>query len=114
MRSHLASNQKVTRELHNRSQFLAEEIEALRHPQRIEQLASAMGMFPPREFKNEKFYNVQYAYATHAATAKTTYPQIASLPSSHSVDGIKSTKKIGMLFAKFVTYYQRAEAKPGE
>jgi len=107
-KSQIATGQRTTLDLLNRERFLAQEIESLRHPQRIEQLASAMGMFPPRELHNEKFYNVQYASLTHPVTS--SYGASAA----NSAEPSRLKKGLGTLFAKLVTYYQRAEAKPNK
>jgi cell division protein FtsB len=108
MQSQIAAGQKATQDLQNRERFLVQEIESLRHPQRIEQLASAMGMFPPRELHNEKFYNVQYASLSHPAVGSLNLSAASSAGQSRLKKGLET------LVAKLVTYYQRAEAKPNK
>jgi cell division protein FtsB len=103
-KSQIATSQKITQDLNNRDRFLAQEIESLRHPQRIEQLASAMGMVPPREIRKEKFFNVQYASISRPVSVSLSTPQ------SKETNRVK--EGFGNLVAKLVTYYQRAEAKP--
>jgi hypothetical protein len=105
-KSQIAIGQKMTQDLHNRDRFLAQEIESLRHPQRIEQLASAMGMVPPREIRKEKFFNVQYA------SISRSIPVSLSTPQAMETNRVK--EGFGNLVAKLVTYYQRAEAKPNK
>jgi len=104
--SQIALCQKTTQNLQNQERDVAQEIESLKHPQRIGQLASALGMFPPRELKNEKFYNVQYA-----ALAK---PTADAVKVSSVAESGRFGKRIGTFLAKLVTYYQRAEAKPSK
>ncbi|MFB3894901.1 MAG: hypothetical protein ACE14V_01210 [bacterium] len=106
VKSQIAVGQKTTQDLHNQNRFLAQEIESLRHPQRIEQLASAMGMVPPREIKKEKFFNVQYAAFSHPTPVSLSKPQ--------GKEANSAKEGFGNLVAKLVTYYQRAEAKPNK
>ncbi|MDI6782910.1 MAG: septum formation initiator family protein [bacterium] len=107
-KSQIAAGQKTTQDLQNRERFLAQEIESLKHPQRIERLASALGMFPPREVHKKKFYNVHYA----------SFPAFAGMTSSlrrqGSAEPSRLSKGLGTLVTKLVTYYQRAEAKPNK
>lgn len=106
VKSQIAMGQKTTQDLHNQDRYLAQQIESLRHPQRIEQLASAMGMVPPREIKKEKFFNVQYASISHPTPVSLSKPQVK--------EANTAKEGFGNLIAKLVTYYQRAEAKPNK
>ncbi|MCX7919106.1 MAG: hypothetical protein N3A72_05750 [bacterium] len=102
-KSQIAEIKKVNLSLKNQALYLTQEIETLKHPQRIELLANAMGMFPPSAQKTEKMYNVLYAASNQS---------VKELSNSGEQEVQKKRNRLGAILAKFAIYYQRAEAKP--